>query len=171
MLFVYWNLIGRAEEMQQESQGKRPSARKRVTGNYSLVYFSNMPQCYDVHLYNNEQVQNILSKSIYQYIFGTFFEYWRKQFLDNTMSSLWNFPSECSNRGNSIFWLTLLRIQNRLHQMLFFSLIRELMKRWLTFKMKELCNFTFIGNLWISFIIICQLDCFHISSRETFISL
>ena len=103
--------------------------------------------------------------------FGTFFEYWRKQFLDNAMSSLWNFPSECSNRGNSIFWLTLLRIQNCLHQMLFFSLIRELMKRWLTFKMKELYNFTFIGNLWISFIIICQLDCFHISSREMFISL
>ena len=33
--------------MQQESQGKRPSARKRVAGNYSLVYFSNMPQCYE----------------------------------------------------------------------------------------------------------------------------
>ena len=39
MLFVYWNLTGRAEEMQQESQGKRPSAQKRVAGKYSLVYF------------------------------------------------------------------------------------------------------------------------------------
>ena len=140
-----------------------------------ITHLSIFQTCHNVmnklHLFNNEQVQNILSKSIYQYILGTFFEYWRKQFLDNTMSSLWNFPSECSNRGNSIFWRTLLRIQNRLHQMLFFSLIRELMKRWLTFKMKELCNFTFIGNLWISFIIICRWDCFHISSRETFISL
>ena len=33
--------------MQQESQGKRPSAQKRVAGNYSLVYFSNMLQCYE----------------------------------------------------------------------------------------------------------------------------
>ena len=53
----------------------------------------------------------------------------------------------------------------------FFSLIRELMKKWLALEMKELCNFTFIRNLWISFIIICQPDCFHISSREKFISL
>ena len=53
----------------------------------------------------------------------------------------------------------------------FFSLIRELMKKWLALEMKELCNFTFIRNLWISFIIICQPDCFHISSREMFISL
>ena len=43
VLFVYWNLTGRAEEMQQESQGKRRSAQKRVAGNYSLVYFLNMP--------------------------------------------------------------------------------------------------------------------------------
>ena len=35
--FVYWHLTGRAVEMQQESQGKRHSARKRVAGNYSLV--------------------------------------------------------------------------------------------------------------------------------------
>ena len=33
-------------EMQQGSQGKRHSARKRVAGNYFLVYFLNMPQCY-----------------------------------------------------------------------------------------------------------------------------
>ena len=37
MQFVYWHLTGRAVEMQQESQGKRHSARKRVAGNYSLV--------------------------------------------------------------------------------------------------------------------------------------
>ena len=35
--FVYWHLTERAVEMQQESQGQRHSARKRVAGNYSLV--------------------------------------------------------------------------------------------------------------------------------------
>ena len=32
MLFIYWHLTGHAEEMQQESRGKRHSARKRVAG-------------------------------------------------------------------------------------------------------------------------------------------
>ena len=46
MLFVYQHLIGRAEEMQQESQGKRHSPRKRGASNDLLVYFLNMPSCY-----------------------------------------------------------------------------------------------------------------------------
>ena len=37
MQFVYWHLTERAVEMQQESQGQRHSARKRVAGNCSLV--------------------------------------------------------------------------------------------------------------------------------------
>ena len=32
MLFIYWHLTGHAEEMQQESRGKRHSARKGVAG-------------------------------------------------------------------------------------------------------------------------------------------
>ena len=43
VLFVHQHLTGHAQEMQQESQGKRHSARKRVAGNYSLVNFLNMP--------------------------------------------------------------------------------------------------------------------------------
>ena len=36
-------MTGHAEEMQQESCGKKFSARKQVAGNNSLVYFLNMP--------------------------------------------------------------------------------------------------------------------------------
>ena len=39
VLFVHRHLTGHAQEMQQESQGKGLSARKRVAGNYSLVNF------------------------------------------------------------------------------------------------------------------------------------
>ena len=41
--YSFIDMTGHAEEMQKESQGKRFSARKQVAGNYSLVYFLNMP--------------------------------------------------------------------------------------------------------------------------------
>ena len=61
-------MTGHAEEMQQESQGKRFSARKQVAGNYALVYFLNMPlsAINKLHPFYIEQVQNISIKSIYQ---------------------------------------------------------------------------------------------------------
>ena len=53
----------------------------------------------------------------------------------------------------------------------FFIRIWEATQRWLTFKMKELCYFTFVGELWILFHVNCHPDCFYICSREIFISL
>ena len=43
---IPWRLTGSVEEMQQESQDKRHSAGKWVAGNYTLVYFLNMPYCW-----------------------------------------------------------------------------------------------------------------------------
>ena len=64
------------------------------------------------------QVQNILMKLIYQFFFGTFFEYQGTQFLDNVICHSYEILKwMLLNRGISIFWQTLLGIQTSLHQM------------------------------------------------------
>ena len=75
VVFVYLDPIEHTVEMLQESQRKRRSAQKRVAGNYTHLssHFLNISHSIinKLNPFYIEQVQNISTKLIYRYFFGT----------------------------------------------------------------------------------------------------
>ena len=88
MPFINWHLTECAKEVEQESQGKRHSARQQLAGIIThLFIFLNMPWCYQQtasFLYQaGSKYFNEISLPIFIW---TFFEYQGTQFLEIIMS-------------------------------------------------------------------------------------